>query len=256
MTALRQFYRLLRKFQSQAFHLAAAKECARAPKALDAIVAESFRHFSRYDNRNEHFHPRKTSSLTPARSVSEVAANNLVQALAVAPGTVVGHPELSFGFVDYEISPVRTTGSAFETGAAGRSSRGGIDLLLKNSLDGFPIVGEIKAATDKNPFFALIQGLMYAVELVTESQRSRLTSSYTGHFSCTATGPWIDIYLILIDYPSDNMSRLFLDLTSAISSELLNLPLFTPGIVRRLVALANTTNLTELTPVFIYPTAA
>ena len=72
-----------------------------------------------------------------------------------------------------------------------------MDLLLCNHTDQTPVIGEIKADTDVNPFLGLIQSLMYAVELSTPAQRARLCTYYPGQFAESDTGSGIDISLIL-----------------------------------------------------------
>jgi hypothetical protein len=112
-----------------------------------------------------------------------------------------------------------------------------MDLLLANRKDKFPIVGEVKVTTDKDPFFALVQSLMYAVELTTESQRGRLTSAYGSRLSFPDKGPFADIYLILVSYPRDDDRSELLRLTSQLAESLLAPESFTSGIVRRIVCI-------------------
>ncbi|MFN0197651.1 MAG: hypothetical protein ACKVT0_12980 [Planctomycetaceae bacterium] len=241
LTSLRHFYRLLRQFGSQAFHLQAAKECNRRTVLLDNCVSRSYKHFALYDNRHEGFHDRDPAgNLTDARNTNTQMANRFVQMLVNGEqGFSIADPsQLDYSFVDYEISPLRTTRAEYENGTSGQDSGcGGVDLLLCNCLDGTPIVGEIKADTDVNPFFGLIQGLMYAVELATEPQRARMKTFYPDKVSWGTAGPWIDIYLFLLNYPQDETSQCFLNLTRKISDRLLQDNSRTSKIVRRIVAL-------------------
>lgn len=253
VTALRHFYRLLRRFESKAFHLQAAKECLRRPDQLTKLAIESREHFTHYDNRDEAFHDR--GGVTDARLSSGHMANVLVQQIASSDATVESAPQFDFTFVDYEISPIRTTKTVFETGEPAQRGRGGIDLLLSNRGDRTPIVAEGKADTDRNPFLGLIQSLNYAVELSTEPQRKRLDQFYSNRFAWSTEGPWIDIYLILLNYPQDKMSQDFLDLTDQISASLMAANNPVSGIIRRIVALKNpmsTTSLNSFTVAFAH----
>lgn len=242
VTALRHLYQLLRDFPSKEFHLAACKEICRRPDQLMKLVAESHDHIALYDNRGEAFHDRGADGLlTPRRQDSSDLASRLVQQLAISDGKlaqVVDLPQYSFRYVDYDINSLRTTKSAFENGKSGQSSgTGGIDLLLSNNIDQTPIIGEIKADTDVNPFLGLIQSLMYAVELSTPTQRERLNSSYPGRFAKNATGAGIDIYLILLRYPQDYLSLEFLSLANQLSASLMADKNPVSGVIRRIVGL-------------------
>lgn len=203
LTPLRHLYDRLRDFESRAFHREAARECVRRHDQVQELVAASVRHFELYDNRDEGFHDRG-EGLTAARSENADLANRALALMARGEVGIPTHPELAFDLVDYDVSPIRTTGSVFEDGTSGRSSgRGGVDALLANGRDRLPMVGEIKADTDRNPFLGLIQSLTYAVELSTPSQRDRLRRAYPGQFAWPDVGPWVDVGLFLLRYPED-----------------------------------------------------
>ncbi|MBS0205537.1 MAG: hypothetical protein JSS49_21750 [Planctomycetes bacterium] len=128
-----------------------------------------------------------------------------------------------------------------------------MDLLLSNFQDRTPIVGEIKADTDVNPFFGLIQSLMYAIELSTPSQLTRLQKAFPGRFAESQLGPGVDICLILLRYPTDQISQEFLALTSSMSSFLMAQDCPVSNVVRRIVAVQNpmsSTSLSEFTIAF------
>jgi hypothetical protein len=237
-TTIRHLYELLRDFPKEEFQLAVANELCRRPEQLAKMVAESRDHFAFYDNSGEGFHNRGNQGLlTDARLNSRHLANTLVQQLAVNAGHVVSATQYNFQYVDYDISPLRTTGSEFENGKSGKSSEaGGMDILLSNQQDRTPIVGEIKADTDVNPFFGLIQNLMYAVEVSTPPQRARLIQFYPERFATSSLEPRIDIYLFLLRYPRDTVSQDFLSLTNRMSSCLLADKSMS-DIVRRIVVL-------------------
>lgn len=241
ITGLRHLYQLLRDFPKEKFQLEVARELCRKPKQLAKLIAESRKHFDLYDNQSEGFHDRGSEEiLSDALLSSRHLANALVQELARTRNRVIkvaGARQYDFKVIDYEINPRRTTGSVFENGKSGRSSgTGGMDLLLINLKDRTPIVGEIKADTDVNPFFGLIQSLMYAVELSTPSQRARLNKFYEEPLAESSPDQGIDIYLFLLRYAQDETSQEFLSLTNQLSANLLEIKNMST-VVRRIVAL-------------------
>lgn len=241
ITALRHLYRLLRDFPKEEFQLAVATELNRRPNQLAKLIAESREHFSLYDNREEAFHDRGAEgALTGRRQGSSYLADRLVVDLVAKEHRSVDcqDPTFNFRYVDYDIGTRRTTGSQLENGRpASRAGTGGIDLLLSNAHDQAPIVGEIKADTDVNPFLGLIQCLMYAVELSTEPQRARLCKFYPTRFAEITKSPVIDIYLFLLRYPQDPISQEFLTLTNQLSGNLVADNTLELGFIRRIVAL-------------------
>lgn len=54
--------------------------------------------------------------------------------------------------------------------------------MLGETLDGLPVIGEIKVPTDTSLFVALVQSLTYASELLTLHQVARLRKTYPEHF--------------------------------------------------------------------------
>ena len=72
-----------------------------------------------------------------------------------------------------------------------------MDLLLRAHASGLPIVGEIKAKGDTNLLVALVQSLVYAVELTTPAQRRRLKHhGFVLDGAPGAQGPFADVYII------------------------------------------------------------
>lgn len=236
-TALRNLYWLLRDLPSQEFHRAFTKELNRVPEKLDELIQRSFSHFCHYKNQ-EAFHLRGTNGApTPDRLQSKKLADKFTVEIFTQK-TVKIQDHLSFDYVDYDISPLRTTGNpGFESGESSRSSgTGGIDLLLSNTEDQFPIVGEIKAEEDTTPLLALIQALTYAIELATPSQRERLQSAYPGRFKFAENGPFIDIYLLLVSPPEDDKAKEFLKAVDSLCKKLMHLN-FTPTVIRKIACL-------------------
>ena len=61
--------------------------------------------------------------------------------------------------------------------------------------------------------------------------------SYRGQFTLPVAGPWLDLYLLLVAYPSDEEHTGFLDITGQIIRRLLLADGPTSHLVRRIVAL-------------------
>jgi len=120
-----------------------------------------------------------------------------------APQIVKGDEKLSFTYVDREISPARTKGPK-ETRIARRS----LDLLLANDHDRTPVLAELKIRDDKLAYFALVQVLMLAVELLSSPQRERLaTHTPVGRITWPGEGPFADLYIIAFDPPASGTYR-------------------------------------------------
>jgi hypothetical protein len=229
-------YKVLRDFRSKEFHLQCAKEFLRVPERLDKLIGRSFDHFAYYDNREEPFHQRGDVP-TSSRQTSLKLADQLAVTLHALKSVPVSGG-LSFSYIDYNISPVRTTGNVrFESGASGAYSRsGGVDVLLVNAVDQTPILGEIKAEHDTTLLLALIQSLTYAIELATPSQRDRLSRTYPERFRFRESGPFIDIYILQVRPSKDEWTSKFLELVDPLAAKLLQLE-FVPRIVRRIACL-------------------
>jgi hypothetical protein len=240
ITALRHFYHRLRDFPSEKFHRAALHEVLRRHDRLQKLTQDSYDHFSLYDNVAETFRP-DPGSLTLARRRNSDQANRLLSLIAMDRCSFVGVTQLQF--VDADISPVRTTRSEYENGRPATSSPlGGLDVLMANADDRLPVVGEIKADTDRNPFLGFIQSLTYAVELSTPAQRRRLDQSYPGRFAWPASGPWIDICLLLVRYPEDPRKREFITLTRQLVEKIVAPETPIGNIVRRVSCLGTEFN--------------
>lgn len=242
LTPLRKLYENLGS-ASQRMKLAA--EFVEDPGKLQELVAESIRCFETYDNRSQRFHNRRspTGTLTPSRTNCPKRTSQLLRAL-VHRQFDIDRPELDFRFVDYEVCPNRTTRSVRQDGR--RASRGSpCDLLLAQSLDKLPIIGEVKNRGDKDPFYALIQVLMYAVEFTSGPQLARLENFYRKNgvplFRLNGDkSPLADLYLVLIDYrydkPDDWHNKIY-ELTNELSKNLLASDGAVANLIRRIACL-------------------
>jgi hypothetical protein len=202
-TPMRHLYGLLSDFSSSECHLALATEAARVPARLAARFAKSVMRFSVYENEDEPFVPEGDQRQGPANA-DELNAITSTDSLTVffvqrnnGVGVVEDYNELNFNFVEREVIPTRTTGNAvYEDGTPAQRGKQ-VDWLLRNGADGTPIVAEIKVGNDKNLFYALVQSLMYASELVTPSQLQRLARH---HPECCIDHESLDIYLVVSNF--------------------------------------------------------
>jgi hypothetical protein len=226
-TRLRRFYEMMRMLNEARLQGDIAKyltEKGRA-KRIQVMFKESESHFARYANPNEAFHDRdKPDWLQDYANQPNAFAKCLVSRMrpnATFDPTLIEDGK-SVRVIDYELSLFRTTGrAAFEDGKAGTSSgSGGMDLLLQDSETRIPVVGEIKAPTDRDLFLALVQALTYATELTTQNQLARLVRHYQDRNFCTATRS-CDILLI---YDKNGKPPKLMDETKQLATQLLDDP--------------------------------
>ena len=118
------------------------------------------------------------------------------------PRTVAGAKELGFRYVDRELSPLRTTERHRKV------ARRSLDLLLANAHDRTPVLAELKIRGDKLPYFALVQALMLAAELLVTNQRARLRRHRpAADLAWSEQGPFADIYVLAFDPPARGTYR-------------------------------------------------
>jgi hypothetical protein len=201
VTPLVEEYRRLLKL-SQPQRLERAEQLIRRPTSLAKAFSDSRQQFASFDHADEDFYdpvpPRTALPKNPKGlgSTIEVAA----RLSGGRARRVLGDDRLSFVYIDRELVPARTkSGAVF---ADGKSIRSGLrlDLLLANRLDRTPIIGEVKVAQDKDPFFALIQALTHAAYLSTPSQLKRLARVYSK--KKIKVGKKLDVYLLLAQAPA------------------------------------------------------
>jgi hypothetical protein len=205
VTDMYALYSVLLDFNKRDFQLAMVREAARPPvcERLAQRFRASVEQFSHYNNSNEPFRPDNRAELH-AQCTGTHKLTHLLIANCEGLGTVSNDSDLDFVFVDREINPARATASV-----PGKR----LDWLLANKNDKRLIVAEVKCKNDRNPFVALVQALMYAAELVTDSQRTRLAQHYPERFSFPDDddSAVADIYIVLdgYDWENNEFVRLF-----------------------------------------------
>jgi hypothetical protein len=212
VTKLRFLYDWLRTMPKEV-HAAIARGFAACPETMVELCLLSQKHFTSY----RPSHPFEAGKRTEyeGREEEEVKRTrslvNLFEKVAQSIITVNTRPNdlsLDCWYVERELDPRTTRQGVLETGEPATSTgTGGIDLLMAHANDGLPIVGEVKIFRDTNPFFGLVQALMYAVELCTPQQQQRLRQSFPKRFGTLTGEPRADVYLLLKDCPKDDLHK-------------------------------------------------
>lgn len=199
---LLRLYEFMRSLSGEE-RLELAHWIAEKPHLFNEWSRRSLRFFGRFSNVDEDFHPLRPD-LPGADTVAEIARGyDLAVLLADRPRgrwwDVEDEPELRFRFVDYELAPLRKTGTARLQGEAPEKAGMRADLLLVGE-DGVPIVGEVKSATaaghDTDPVLALIQGLTACAQLLPPQQMERLERVYP--FAQFRALGGLDLFVIVV----------------------------------------------------------
>ena len=202
-TQLRNYYDAMDALKEQ--ELTALAEChAKDPELVayrfDLSVKKAETYLSLED---QPFHPERPPLIppspdTPLNIRSTVDFARYLNSI----GSFDVDDNLSFEYVDREIFPLRST----EKGGP-RTDPRKLDLLLKSG-DGLPVLTELKIRGDKPSYFALMQNLMYASELSSRSQISRLIGQHKDHhFEVPDDGPVVDLQIIAFDPPKSGEFR-------------------------------------------------
>lgn len=202
-TQLREFYGALHALREQE-QTAIAELHAEDPERLIARFAHSVEAVAAYPAIDEAFHGARSEAWKEKAGEPITSTTAFVANLAAGERHEVSRAtDLDFEYVDREIFPLRSTEIAVE----GRSVRRSVDLLLRDR-DGFPIVGELKVAGDSPTYYALVQALMYAAELSSQSQLRRLVELPDYAFRLPDEGePGLSIYLIAFAAPERGKYR-------------------------------------------------
>jgi hypothetical protein len=192
-----------------------ARAFALCPGKIAKLFDESVHAFGVFNNPDEGFtgDTEGRSSVQapedPRNAKSDVDVSAVLKERHGNRGTVEDAQHLNFVVVEREVVPERATG----TGKRGRR----IDWLAMNAHDRTPILAELKVGKDKNPFYALVQLLLYAATLSTGSQQTRLRRHFTAlnipeplPDEDQAVQARFDLYIVLVEFPEQ--LRPFLEL--------------------------------------------
>jgi hypothetical protein len=190
-----------------------------AERDLDQIelladdLAESVDRFSAYQPRPEPFHDAR-EPLRDAWHEEGPPVTNRLAARLERDGVETVDPLPPVTYLDRELMPSRATGpSRFEQP---KGTRIILDLLF--AAGPRPVIAEVKAQSDENAYYALIQGLAACAQLAPPAQRQRLSDHYK---PLTASGP-LALWIVLADHNSRGRDkRALIDLSREIAAGLL-----------------------------------
>lgn len=232
-TRLREIYKLLKTCSSIKFHLEFASELAsrKNPEKFASYINEDVKRFHAYENIvDDLFDYSDRSPLPPTTEIEEITNTGHVAALLENQETLefALHEDKTqvceFRYVDREVRPCRTTNHATYVDGLPAAAQPHADLLLVGNRN-LPSLGEVKIGNDTNPFYALVQLLMYASELLGEHQRSRLSNSFPEVFAKGYRS--VDLVIILHKYNKRSKPRTkLLEQTSLLSKRLIQLSKF------------------------------
>jgi hypothetical protein len=199
-TQLRELYDALAVLKEQE-QTALAELHADDPERLIGRFTHSVETVAEYPALEEPFHDDRSDAWREKGNAAIDSTTAFTARLAASDvHEVTGTPELAFHYVDREIFPLRSR----VLGVEQRSRRRSLDLLLK-SREGYPIVAELKIRHDTPTYYALVQALMYAVELSSESQRQRLVEY--SDMQLPLAEPALSIYIIGYESPETGSFR-------------------------------------------------
>jgi hypothetical protein len=192
MTQLREYSSALQTLKMQEW-AALAEFHAKDPRLLIHRIRESIKTIAGMPAINEPFRETPIKGLPIVGPAIKRTPDLAAHIFGREQWEVAGAPDLAFRSVCREISPLRSQ----TTSKKERSARRSIDLLLENAHDHTLIVAEAKIDNDSPTYPALIQALMYAVEMATTAQLHRVREHLSAP-SILVDPPRVDIYLIAI----------------------------------------------------------
>jgi hypothetical protein len=200
ITKLRRRYQRLgqRGVSTKHRHQECGALCADATQLVEEFQ-EAIREMQVYDNRKEGFYPGK-GRLNPEDRDRDEGTVIVTDRLASGLVSIPKLKSYAFTYLHREVNPLRTTRGTFSDGLpATRTGKGGLDYvaMLDGSLS-TPILGEIKAGSDKDPYYAFVQLLTYLSELSTEAQFERANKHlFNGKLAYPAR---FDLHILLADF--------------------------------------------------------
>ena len=180
------------RYRTQEARKELAEHYVANPHELPAMFERSAHKFATYSNVAESFvgNTRKEQTVARIDEITTGPKAAAYMARALGGRTFDIHDLGEYAYIDREVRPARTT-SRPEATMANHFDRGArsttaisADLLLSAHPDRRPTVGEVKLSTangdDADAFYALIQALAAAAQLVGAYQRERLKRWYPG----------------------------------------------------------------------------
>jgi hypothetical protein len=193
--------------------------------AFDASVtefAQAYRNYQPFRPVEKHFGVWRDTKIPHGQSLR--GTTDVAHRLAEKPRwDVEGGPGLSFRYLDREIVIAHAKPRPNPSNPTRASLR--VDLILGNEKTRAPILCEVKVKNDKNAFYALIQLLTQASYAVSSSQRERLVlyasqRDFILKQALPGQPATIDLYVMLVEQPTDEWRRKILKKSIALSRKL------------------------------------
>lgn len=247
VTPLREFYRWLAPRTSfglgyKFLHESLAVKCLNHPNELLNLFLNSVNQFEAFSNVDQTFHPDRPAFIQEPQGNTaklqwrlEGPQQNHELCITDDEGNTVDQ----YLYLDREVSPGRIQG--VKLAAENPSGKGGIDFLLSRRINDqsvIPVVAEVKIYRDKTPFFALIQSLTYAAELLSVWQQQRIQQTYADDIqqATLRMPPQVELLLLFVGLPDDLVP--LLEVTEKIIANLLTNPSFAKLVPRVVVAVS------------------
>lgn len=213
ITRLHRYYESLQRMNTEQ-QTRECRDLVQNPAPLVDLFLESRARFEEYCN-VEGFGSSARKVLNPASPVG----------LLVDGGTIhVSGPAAPYSFqcVGREVNPWRTTASRFSDGKLATSSGGGgVDYLGRVVGEDRPILGEVKAGSDKTVFYAFVQLLNYLGKFATENQVERC-NRFPVFGGSLPWPPRFDLHILLVDFNDRGSKQDTIGLTGELAAGFLD----------------------------------
>ncbi len=176
-TEIRRLYEFLGKWSLKT-RQAILEDFARKDSKKDLLVEmvnRSLKHFGDFSNVEEEFLrvDNKRMKLPDHVNRNDKKRTNHIVKL-IGSLNCDSSNTCNIKYIEREIDPRRSTYSTYDYGGnASHSGTGGIDFIGWDETYNKPFIGEVKTPKDKEAFYALVQVLMYFVEISTPYQIER-----------------------------------------------------------------------------------
>jgi len=231
-TRLREIYKLLTTCSRTRFQLDFARELSRGnnPKMFSHYLHDDVQRFHQYDNtQDELCQYNNRRALPDIAAIQSIECTNDLSALLEHQQTLevrtkgADSPINTLHYIEREVRPCRTTGNATYVDGLTAAAQPHLDLLLADKARQ-PYLGEVKIGGDRNPFYALIQLLMYASELLGPYQKQRLGQSFRGRID--ENFRQLDLLIVIHNYNYNSTPRVeLLNTTDTLAMTLMGFPI-------------------------------
>lgn len=194
MTQLKSLYRSLGLFSTRG-QAAICEDLAGRPSVLADCFADALSENTKRPSIDQPFLPTNAEAVRNAIGPEDRNDNRIYYRLLAGDCAVVPTPtgDYSYKVIARQVPPLREAGNDRP-----HSGRGGVDYV--GIAGRSPVLGEIKLGGDQNPFYALIQLLVYLSEMATEPQIERAKKHLFGEAQVIDPSPSFDLHILLADF--------------------------------------------------------